>query len=416
MLINNDRFYIGFDLSYEYAQISYCRQQDETPLTYSLTEGSEQYNIPVSLFKRKGINQWFVGREAEVFAKEEDGIMLRELYSLTLEREIILIEDEEFETIALLALFIKRALCMPGKYYRSEKIAGIAFTVPTLNEKSISMLQRLSVLLNLKDAAVFFSSREESIYQYVIRQPGELFKSQVVIFDGNERGLTSYRLIKNTHTTPMVILSEEKYYGEMNQTDEEKDSFFLEVIESMQIEPFTCVFLIGEQFKGDWCQESLRELCSNKRVFKGNNLYSKGACYCVKNRMDEKKSDKSKFIFLGKDKLKTNVGMQVKRGVSDSYLAILDGGENWYECKKEFDVILPKGNCLQLLVTPLDGRNGQNVEIVLEGLAERPTNMTRLRILVTMSDEKTLNLDILDLGFGDFYPTTGMKFSQQIHL
>ena len=59
MLIGSDKIYIGYDLSYGYAQISYCRQLDDTPETYSLTEGTEQYNIPVSLFKRKGINQWF---------------------------------------------------------------------------------------------------------------------------------------------------------------------------------------------------------------------------------------------------------------------------------------------------------------------------------------------------------------------
>ena len=107
MLIGSDKIYIGYDLSYGYAQISYCRQLDDTPETYSLTEGTEQYNIPVSLFKRKGINQWFVGKEALVFSEHEEGVLIDNIYQKTLDMDTVLIEDEEFETIALLALYVK---------------------------------------------------------------------------------------------------------------------------------------------------------------------------------------------------------------------------------------------------------------------------------------------------------------------
>ena len=121
-------------------------------------------------------------------------------------------------------------------------------------------------------------------------------------------------------------------------------------------------------------------------------------------------------IFLGKDKLKTNVGMQVKRGEEDSYLAILNGGESWYECRKEFQIILSEGNSLHFIITPLDGRNIQDMEIILDGLKERPKNMTRLKIVATMSSENVMQLEIEDMGFGEFYPASGMKFREQINL
>ena len=416
MLIGSDKIYIGYDLSYGYAQISYCRQLDDTPETYSLTEGTEQYNIPVSLFKRKGINQWFVGKEALVFSENEEGVLIDNIYQKTLDMDTVLIEDEEFETIALLALYVKRILAMPGKIYRLDRIAGIMFTVPELTEKAILVLQKLKVLLNLKDVPVFFQGREESIFQYAINQPKELWKEEVVIFDGNERGLTSYCLKKNDNTKPVVVISDEVFHGELLEADEEKDSQFLEIVRDLEMPAFTCVFLIGEKFYGEWCQESLKELCNNRRVFKGNNLYSKGACYGIQSKIKSKDSSDKTIIFLGKDKLKTNIGMQVKRGGEDSYLAILDGGENWYECKKEFQIIIPEGNVLQFLITPLDGRNVQGIEIVLDELPERPKKMTRLKVLATMLDSGTLNLTITDMGFGEFCQSSGMQFCQQIDL
>ena len=415
MLLNNEKTYIGFDLSYNYAQISYCRQGEKEPETYEVAAGEEQYRIPAALFKRKGINQWFVGKEAENFAKQEDGTLLNGLYQLALDRESIQIENEEFETIALLVLFVKLALAFPRRNYRLEKVAGIMFTVPGLDDRSVEILGRMALLLNLESTEIFFQGREESIYQYAVNEVSEIWKEEIAVFDGHEKGMDCIRLTKNENTTPVVIFSDVSACRDISGTDEEKDALFDEIVGEEKISPSSVVFLIGEKFYGDWCRESLQGLCRNCRVFKGNNLYSKGACYSVMSRMKVIQNE-NKYVFLGKDKLKTNIGMQVKRNGADSYLAILDGGENWFECRKEFHVILPEGNSLQFIITPLDGRNIQSVEIFLEGLPERPKNMTRLKICAEMTDDVTLNLTIEDMGFGDFYPATGMKFEQQINL
>ena len=71
---------------------------------------------------------------------------------------------------------------------------------------------------------------------------------------------------------------------------------------------------------------------------------------------------------------------------------------------------------MQFLITPLDGRNVQGIEIVLDELPERPKKMTRLKVLATMLDSGTLNLTITDMGFGEFCQSSGMQFCQQIDL
>lgn len=415
-MIHNDRVYIGFDLSYDYAQISYCLHHEQSVETCPVVAGEEQYQIPFCMFKRKGINQWFVGKEVEYFKEKEEGTLLKNLFSLALEKEKIFIEDEEFETVAMLALFIKRTLAMQTMCYRMEQLAGITFTVPVLNEKTLALLQKTELLMNLKGVEIFFQGREESIFKYMNHQSMELKKEQVTVFDGNAKSLDCFVLNRNEHTVPVVVLSSGYHYDKLEEDEEKKDNAFLDIIQERQIPVFSAVFLIGNQFKGDWCQKSLQELCRNRRVFKGNNLYSKGACYTTIDRMNAGAKTVDHSIFLGKDKLKTNVGMQVKRGEEDSYLAILNGGENWYECKKEFQIILSEGNSLHFIVTPLDGRNIQNIEVVLDGLKVRPKNMTRLKITAAMSNENIMQLEIEDMGFGEFYPASGMKFREQINL
>lgn len=136
----------------------------------------------------------------------------------------------------------------------------------------------------------------------------------------------------------------------------------------------------------------------------------------MQEKMIDRSGQMSNMIFLGKDKLKTNIGMDVSRQGEDSYLAILDGGENWYECHKEWDVILREGNTVRLKITPLDGRNVRYIEVVLDGLPQRENNLTRLHMDASMVNERILKIRIKDMGFGEMFPSSELSFTQEIDL
>ena len=413
-MLNSDKMIIGYDLSYKYAQISYCRLHGDTPKTYELAGSARQYNIPACLFKRKDVNQWFLGKEAEAFSKQEEGQLLENLFATALESEGMEIDGEHFETIALLALFVKRSLYLPEKECKPEKVAGIMFTLPVLNGEVIVLMQKLILLLNMPECQIFFQSREESIYHYIIHQQKELWRDDVLIFDGGQSEIRSYRFRKNANTRPVVAFVEETEHGKIQGEDEEKDFQFARIVNETAHIQDKCVFLLGDGFYGDWCQESLRLLCDGRRVFKGNDLYSKGACFSMQSRFIKDKNPT--MIFLSKDKLRTNVGMQVMRQAQDSYLAVLDGGENWYECKKEWDVILTEGNTLIFKLIPLDGRNVKNIEIVLDELPQRKPRMTRLHLQAEMKSATLMEVQVTDMGFGELEKSSGLHFSQEIDL
>ena len=219
----------------------------------------------------------------------------------------------------------------------------------------------------------------------------------------------------NRNATPAVALVDRRDYG-IKYGDPNKDEAFLETVkDDMEGSVVSLAYLIGKGFEDDWCRDSLRELCRNRRAFKGNNLYSKGACYAMMEKMVD--SDMSRaLIFLGKDKLKANVGMNVTKAGEESYFAILDGGENWYDAKKEFDVIPERGNSFEITVTPLDGMNIRNIEIVLDGLIIKELKTTRLHLKFFMESENMLRICATDMGFGEIYPTTYRLFTKQIEI
>ena len=409
-----ERFVVGYDLSTEYAQISYMGMQDAMPETVTLAEGREDYNIPACLFKRMEVNQWFFGREAKNYSSVEEGTMVENLLEHALVGDKLKIGEDEFDHVALLALFIKRSMTLL-KSVPKEKIAAIMFTVPDLTKRAIEVLESVTEVLGFDDTKIFFVGRQESIFYYVIHQQKELWKQDVLVYDFSERNLKGYHFSVNRNSRPQVSVVDETVHP-IVASDDNKDNEFSEVIKiDTKDSVVSGAFLIGNGFEDEWCHDSLKELCRGRRVFKGNNLYSKGACYAARERLIDSDMNQS-LIFLGKDKLKANIGMNLLRGSEESYYAILDGGESWYDAKKEFDIILDKDNTFEILITPLDGKNVRSIEIVLDGLTEREAKTTRLHLKVFMESDDRLRVCATDMGFGEFYPTTYQLFTRQIEL
>lgn len=416
MLGFGEHYVVGYDISTKYSQISYAAVGDEATVnTLSMKEGTEEYNIPACLFKRKEVNQWFFGKEAINYSKVEDGQMVENLWEQALVGENITVVDEEFDPVALLSLYIKRSLSLLSRNVKLDKIAGIMFTVPELTKRAIEVLTEVQNRIGMNNFKVMFEGREESIYYYMIHQSAELWTNNVMVYDFNERKLKSYEFSVNRNAKPRVAFAERKDYS-ITCDDINKDGEFLDAIKLITDNRIiTTAYLLGEGFEGDWCKDSLKELCRNRRVFRGNNLYSKGACYAALDKIVEADTNHS-IVFLGRDKLKVNIGMKVISQNEERYFAILDGGDNWYDAKKEFDIIIDKANSFEIMLTPLDGRNAREIEIILDGLSAREAKTTRIHMQVYMESEESLRLCMTDLGFGDIYPATHQLFTRKITL
>ncbi len=136
----------------------------------------------------------------------------------------------------------------------------------------------------------------------------------------------------------------------------------------------------------------------------------------MQDKLASSSGENKKIVFLGNDKLKANIGMDVIRGKEKSYYALLDGGENWFDSRKRVEVILDEGNTFTITITPLDGRGVRHIEIVLDGLKDHEPKSVRLRIEAIMESEDMLRLNVTDLGFGEFYPASDQLFTRTISL
>ena len=214
----------------------------------------------------------------------------------------------------------------------------------------------------------------------------------------------------NRHTTPVVAYMEEREFPFPIPDSDEK---MLEIAEKLcENQMISSVYLIGEAFSRDWMKESLRYLCKGRRVFQGNNLFSKGACYGALEKISPGEVSKS-HVFLGNEKLKANVGLHILRQGEDSYYALLDAGENWYEAEYTFEFYIQGGNVLPLVITPLTGKSAVTKLLTLEDFSGEAA---RIRGHFYMESERVLIAELEDLGFGEIRAATGRQWKQKLEL
>lgn len=408
----------GYDLSGRTAQISYCLPGSDKPETISQVAGAEEFLIPALLAKRTDRDLWLYGREAAESVGKGEAQPVTDLLTNAASGTPVEVAGESYDSVALLSLFLKRTLSLLTPILHPDRLQAFVFTVDEVTGPVIDALRQAVAMLELKIPQVYVIGRAESFFYYNICQPEELWTRDVLVCDFTARHLKTLLFTANRRTTPVASFVEEKEWEEVEQIDYTQDetedhrssmkldrnfAFVMEkVLADHQV---TTVYLIGEGFAGEWYQESLQVLCRDRRVFLGNNLYSKGACYAGKERLTRGGISKG-YAFLGRDMLKANVGMRVVRRGTDAYLALLDAGINWYEAEKECDFLLEDKNTFSLRITPLNGKEVREVLVTLTGLPARPARTTRIHMKVDMTDVKTVRISMEDMGFGEFFPAT----------
>ncbi len=415
--LNSEKIIVGYDLGNEYSQISFSRSEAGEVETISQVAGTEIYNIPTVLCKRNGVNQWYYGKEAVRYGEEQQGILVDNLLELALDGEPVLIDGESFEPIALLTLFFKRSLGLLSQVAPSDKIEALMITCDVLDHRILDILNQIVAGIHMKGITIAFQNHTESYYCYMIHQPKELWTYQSVLFDYRGSCIKAYRMECNKRTTPIVAFIEERDFPfpqrESTKDTEELDNRFLQIAgEVCEGKLIGSVFLIGDGFEQEWMKESLRFLCKNRRVFQGNNLFSKGACFGMQERLSASEVGKE-YVFLGNEKLKANIGMKIMRQGEESYYAILDAGVNWYEAEHEMEFYISDGNEMNLQITPLIGKNGKLAQIVLEDF---PGPIARLKARFYLEAENLLVVEIEDLGFGEIRPAAGRSWKEKIEL
>ncbi len=420
------KYILGYDLNDTMSQISYIELNESVPETVASDAEEERLGIPTVLSKRKGVAQWEFGTAAVKAAEAGNATLVSQLMSFANAGAKIEIEGEAYDATDLLILFVRRSLNLLSMVLTPSEVECMIFTVSSLEGKYVDLLERIAAAMPVPREKIIIQTYEESIYYYILHQPEDIWEHDVSVFDYSGPFLKAYELWMNRATTPVVAFVDRTDFTEIKmpkfmmkeEESVEKADRIDELILQLSHEYFGgrnvgTVFLLGEGFEGGWCKKTLKFVCMGRRVFQGRNLYSKGACYCGKDKAQPCELNRD-YVFLGPDKLKFNLGLNMYVAGEEEYIAVADAGENWYDSGVSYDIVLGDTKTIPLIMTPLDGKGVENIELELSGLPDRPPKASRIRLDVSFESERRMKILAEDMGFGEFFPSTGKKWEKII--
>ncbi len=404
---------LGVDLNDNGCRISYFREGMEMPESVSRITGKEPGRTPMLLAAVKGRpDEWFFGEEAEAMAKERpDVFCVNGLLEKALADEYVVIFGHDYRAFDLLLIYLGRLLQLTSFVAPWQGADRICITALDLGAKMVTLLKKLADKLDYPTDQIEFISRSESFYEFVMHQQEELWNRDVVLLDCSGEGVTARRLSVNRKTKPAVCKIAVEHKAGLDVFDDEAFRAFCET--QMEGKIITSVYIAGEQVTSERMPRTLRYLCMKRRVFYGHAVYCKGACLAAwdrQNNVDRRRT----YLYLGKDKLRSNVGIRAYNGREEIYLPLVDAGINWYDVRVRKEIYLGREKELRLLLTPLTGRNEHYAIVRLSDIPPRPEHATRIRVSLSMDCEDFIRVTVEDLGFGEIFPGSGVKVCEDI--
>ena len=398
---NKNCYYLGIDLNDRYAMISYFQLNMKEPETVSTIAGSENFQIPLILAKRKELGQWYYGDEAKKMAQNPDMICVDQLMKRAVNGDKIVIDEETYPAEDLLTLFLSKIIALPQKLGNYSGFDKLVITVERLTKENMEMFWKIMPKLGLKPEQFMVIDHKESFYYFALNQKEELWLHDVYLFEFDKTNIRYFALKRNMRTTPQVITIEESPKKTMSG---DLDIEFSRIIQkAFENKIISTVYLVGDGFDGEWMQSSLNILCRGRRAFVGKNLYSKGACFAAKARDLE---DKWSFIYMGENEIKFNLSLKVKSKGALSFYNIISAGKNWFETKGQCEVILSDITEIDFWKQLPNSREAKIETLELTDLPRRPDRTTRVRITATPVADDKIDIEIRDLGFGELFRST----------
>ena len=395
--------YLGIDMNDSYAMISYYQLNMNEPETISTIAGGEVFQIPTLLAKRRGVGQWYYGDEAKKMAKTSEVICVDSILKRAVNGDMVRIEEETYDALELLALFLKKIIDLPRKLGNLRYFDKLIISVERLSKENMEVFWKIASKFGLSQEQFMIIDHKESFYYFALSQPEALWIHDVYLFENDGKNLFYYGLKRNTRTKPQMISIKESIKNPL-EDEMEQDAEFLSILHrAFENQIVTTAYLVGEGFEGGWMKDSLNFLCKNRRVFMGNNLFSKGACYAGYNR---EYPDKWNFIYMGEHEMKFNLSLKVRDCGNMAFHTLISAGQNWFEAKGDCEVILMGTPEIEFWKQLPNSRDAVIESLELTDLPNRPDRTTRLRITaIPISDEK-VEVVIKDMGFGEIYRST----------
>ena len=313
-----------------------------------------------------------------------------------------------------------KLLSLLKEYFPNETILKLVITVPKREPAVVDMLKSVGVSLGIENDRMVVFGRKQSYMYYAVSQSKELWANNVGLFEYDEDGLRYTNLTVDKRTLPYIVgtdtqdLSHIMPYEALEENQDIEYMFLNTANTILHKKMVTTIYVTGKGFEKAWATEALRKLCNGRRVFRGQNLFTKGACYAARALTEEEKL--KEFIFLDDDMLTSDISITTYHDAKIHDVVLARAGTLWSDIDASIDIIPDNEDEIQITDRNILSRETRAHILSLSGFAARENKMTRFTVRIRFADRNTCIVTLKDNGFGEFSPSTNRIWERYIKL
>lgn len=400
---------VGIDICEDFVQLTYYDKGLLSSESVSREEGEEQYLIPSRLAYRKRKNDWIIGDDLDDEAIE-DIIEVKNFYHAVTMGERAKFIEGSYEASELLQKFIEEALKILKSYYPFKDIDCLGITFPNVTKELSELVSVALKNLGFTREKYILLNHDEAFLFYTISQESGLWTNDTALFELEDDGLHFRILSIDKNTEPMTarISRKEKtdrLIKSMISTNKSESGNLFHTLSLMALEGniVSTIYAVGRGFIDSWGDITLRKLSPGRRVFRGQNLYAKGACLAAKNKTQ---GIPNEVVFLSDEMIMVDVSIRAVKDGREKEIPIVKSGIKWYEVETCTDLIIKEEDELCIWFKDFVTKKEEQRFISFSEINGVKSGITRIRLSIKFKDRDTCIIKASDLGFGNFVPTT----------
>ena len=380
--------------------------------------------FPTVISKKKGEDAWVVGEDAYALALDGKGIITDKLLKLTRKDGIATIDGTRYEGKEILKIYFREIINAGMEKLYKEKPEEVVVAMAGLEEDIVGDIREAFVGLGYQPNHIHIISKEESFIYFVLSLKKDIWNNKVGMYDLSDVSLTYYEMLVNRNSRKLLVNAESENMDEafnlqiLNNPSGAKlaDKILTSVAEKvMDKKKFSSIFLTGQVFaEHEWADGFISYLCSRGKVYLDTNIFAKGAAFKGVDLASENSIYNLTAICEGR--LRSDVYINVDNNGKDGKIYLAKAGDFWDEPDTELLMIPDEKEVIDISVVGIDGKVKKNIPIVLDFLPKRPIKTRRFYFRTKFLDDKIMNVEIEDAGFGDMYPPTDIKRNIEVNI
>ena len=404
--------YAGYDISSSYTQISCLRAGEDTPEAVGTSETEAGIMIPTALCHIEATGEWLFGEDAVWGRKKNAGNYIEDFTKLIYDADNAVYGKNKLPVQVLLDKFIVRTLNLIKQKYPDRQLAGVAVTMPKLNDRLKCAIKASFAKAGINEDRLSIVTYTDCFIHYMLSLEDDSLKDRAVVFDcmKDEIQCTLFTSggLKNTLGQAGAVSAKNKEISdEWNELlkieqKEKKTEQLLEIVSSVTgVGNYNTIFFTGDGFDEEWAQQALKNLCAGNRVFKGRNLYTRGAVFYARNIREKLLKDMTIF---DDNMIDSSIALRCE-GEKKECLLVAEGTD-YRDIQAEKRVILKNSDSIDFIVKNQISGTKRMFSFIPENLPERRKEMLQFMVSIRMTDVNTVVIKVKDLGFTNMFKNT----------